>query len=59
MPQDFGWPVQAGASADSPPDDANTENFFVKRVEPHFGHSVPSHFEERTSSSESTPHFSQ
>jgi hypothetical protein len=30
IPQDFGWPVQAGASADSPAEDAKTESFFVR-----------------------------
>jgi hypothetical protein len=60
MPQELGWPVQAGPASSPPrPAAAKVENFFTNWVEPHLGQGVPSQFEERTSTSESFPHFSQ
>jgi hypothetical protein len=59
-PHELGVPVQAEASAEfSPPLEANTDSFFVKRLDPHFGQAVPSQRLERTRISESTPHFPQ
>jgi len=51
MPQELGLPEQVGASADSPPLDANTENFFSSLVEPQRGQGVPFQSVERTSTS--------
>lgn len=52
--------AQAGASKLAPPpDEANTENFLLNRVEPQWGHLVPCHWLDRTSSSLSFAHFSQ
>jgi len=47
--------------AEPPPpfDDANTENFFSRRVEPHFGQRVPFQSEDRTRISLSTSHEAQ
>lgn len=39
--------------------EANTDSFFDKRVEPQWGHWVPSQLLLRTSSSLSLSHFSQ
>jgi hypothetical protein len=50
--------VHAGASS-APPLEANTDNFLLNFVEPQCGHSVPSHFVDRTSTSLSFPHFPQ
>jgi hypothetical protein len=59
IPQEDGVPVQA-AGADCPAMlEANVENFFDRRVDPHCGQGVPSQALERTSTSESFPHFSQ
>ena len=59
MPQDFGVPVQLGSLAWPATLEANVENFLVSRVEPQAGQGVPSQPAERTSTSESFPHFSQ
>jgi len=58
-PQERGWPEHSGCALSPVVEEANTESFFARRVEPHLGHSVPSQFVERTSTSESRPHFSQ
>lgn len=58
-PQDLGWPVQAGGAFSLLTVEAKTDSFLASLVEPHAGHFVPSHFEERTSISESPPHCSQ
>ncbi len=51
------------AGASPPPEfavvEANTDSFFVRRVEPQWGHWVPSHWLLRTSSSLSLSHCSQ
>jgi len=39
--------------------EANTENFLLRRLDPHLGQGVPSHWVERTNTSESFPHPSQ
>jgi|GEM_PF-2619130 len=64
--QDDGVPLQSAppepaATAESPPamDDANTENFFSRRVDLHFGHRVPFHSVDRTRISLSAEHASQ
>ena len=60
-PQEDGVPLHDGG-ADEPPVldvDANTENFLLKRVDPHLGQGVPSQAVERTNTSESFPHASQ
>jgi hypothetical protein len=60
IPQERGLPPQAAVSEESPaPLDANTDNFFVNRFDPHLGHGVPVHWLERTSISLSAPHFPQ
>jgi hypothetical protein len=61
MPQELGCPVQAGPASSPPPRPAaaKVENFFTNWVEPHLGQGVPSHWVDRTSTSESFPHFSQ
>jgi len=59
MPQDFGWPVQAGGALSPAAAEAKTENFLDNFVEPQAGHFVPSHLDERTRISESPPHCSQ
>ena len=51
--------MQLAGAAGAPPEDANTESFFSSFDEPHLGHFVPSHALERTSTSESSPHFPQ
>jgi len=58
-PHDFGWPVQTGADSSPVALDANTESFFVNRVEPQWGHGVPSQLLDRTRTSLSFSHFSQ
>jgi hypothetical protein len=59
-PQELGWPVQDGPSDESsPPLEAKSDNFLVNRLDPHFGQAVPSQSLERTSTSESFPHFPQ
>jgi hypothetical protein len=58
-PQEVGWPVQAASAAPPPVLEAKVESFFVSLFEPHFGQGVPSHCEERTSTSLSCPHCSQ
>jgi len=58
-PQDFGWPVQAGPSADEPLLEAKTENFFESFFDLQCGQGVPSHWDERTSTSLSRPQESQ
>ncbi len=61
MPHELGTPLQEAPSPAPPPAmlDANVENFFSSRVEPHFGHGVPFQSDDRTSTSLSLPHFSQ
>jgi len=60
IPHDRGLPLQADVSAESPPPlEANTDNFFFKRFDPHLGHGVPVHLLERTRISLSAPHFPQ
>jgi hypothetical protein len=60
MPQEPGDPVQAGGGGSLPPlAEANTENFFVNRVEPQCGHFVPFHSAERIKTSLSLSHFPQ
>jgi len=51
MPQDLGTPEQDGASAVSPPLEANTESLFSSLVEPQCGQGVPFHSVDRTSTS--------
>jgi hypothetical protein len=59
-PQELGLPVQDALSeVSSPPLEANTDNFLVNRLDPHFGQEVPSQWLERTSTSDSFPHFPQ
>lgn len=63
--QDDGLPAQSpppplGAlDAEPAVDDANTENFFSSRVDPHFGQRVPFQSDERTRISLSTSHDAQ
>jgi hypothetical protein len=60
IPQERGLPLQAAASEESPPPlEANTDNFFVTRFDPHLGQGVPVHLLERTRTSLSAPHFPQ
>jgi hypothetical protein len=59
MPQEEGWPEHDGSPPEPGTAEANVENFFDSRVEPHFGQGVPSHLAERTRISESRPHCSQ
>jgi hypothetical protein len=56
MPQELGFPVQAGASSPAPLE-AKTENFFESFIEPQLGHLVPFQSFERTRISLSLPHF--
>jgi len=58
-PHDFGLPVQIGSAGSPAPFEANTESRFVSRVEPQWGHGVPSQLLDRTSTSLSFSHFSQ
>jgi hypothetical protein len=59
-PQELGCPEQAAASDEfSPPPEANSDNFFVNRLDPHFGQAASFLRLERTSTSESAPHFPQ
>jgi hypothetical protein len=53
--------LHAGASPPLPlgVEEANTESFFVKRVDPQCGHCVPSHLLERTRISLSFSHLPQ
>jgi len=52
MPQDLGWPVQAGASLLPPAvAEAKVENFFDSFFDPQCGQGVPSQRLERTSTS--------
>ncbi len=50
MPQDLGWPVQAGASLPALVE-AKVENFFASFFDPQCGQGVPSQRLERTSTS--------
>jgi hypothetical protein len=59
-PQELGWPLQVAASDEFwPPLEAKSENFLVNRLDPHFGQEAPLVRLERTSISESAPHFPQ
>ena len=64
-PHDFGVPVHSPPPADAaeavapPPDEANTESFFSRRVEPQCGQRVPFQSLERTSTSLSVSHAAQ
>jgi hypothetical protein len=58
-PQERGWPEHSGCALSPVVEEANTESFLARRVEPHLGHSVPSQFVERTKISASRPHASQ
>jgi hypothetical protein len=41
-PQELGWPLQDAASDEfSPPLEANSDSFFVNRLDPHLGHAAP------------------
>ncbi len=59
IPQELGTPEHDGPSAPPPDAPAATaakdDIFFSRRVDPHFGHTVPFQFEERTKSSWSFP----
>ena len=57
-PHDLGVPVQDGSLL-TPLLEAKTESFLFNLVEPQRGQGVPSHFEDRTRTSLSFPHFSQ
>ena len=61
MPQELGVPVHETPSEPPPATlEAKTDNFLVNFFDPHFGQEVaPSQFFERTSTSESSPHFPQ
>ncbi len=61
MPQELGVPEQDGLSGAPPATlEAKTDNFLVSFFDPHLGQGVaPSQFLERTSTSESFPHFPQ
>ena len=60
IPQERGLPLQAAASAESPPlAEANTDKFFFSRFDPHLGQGVPVHLLERTRISLSVPHCAQ
>jgi hypothetical protein len=60
MPQDEGFPVQAGASPAVPAlAEANTESLFSSFVEPQCGHFVPFQLLDRARISLSFSHFSQ
>jgi hypothetical protein len=59
MPQEWALPEHDGSDAPPPALEAKTESFFVSRVEPQCGHSVPSHWLDRTRISLSFRHFSQ
>jgi hypothetical protein len=50
---------QLEAAALCPFAEANTDSFFVRRVEPHAGHAAPRQREDRTRISLSFPHFAQ
>jgi hypothetical protein len=59
-PQELGLPLQAAASDEfSLPPEANNENFFVNRLDPHFGQDASFLRLERARTSESSPHFPQ
>jgi hypothetical protein len=51
--------VHSGGALAPAEAEANTDSFFVRRVEPQRGHSVPSQFMERTNTSDSLPQASQ
>ncbi len=56
MPHELGWPEQDGPLAEVEPPatlEANVENFFSRRDDPHSGHLVSDQSLERTSNSES------
>jgi hypothetical protein len=58
--QELGWVVQAAGVGPLPGTlEANTENFFVRRVEPHLGQAVPFERWARTRISLSASHCSQ
>jgi hypothetical protein len=60
IPQERGFPLHAAGSAESPPPlEANTDNFFVNRFDPHLGQGVPFHLLERTRISLSASHSAQ
>lgn len=60
MPQDLGWPVQAGASPLRPAvAEAKVENFLASFFDPQCGQGVPSQRLERTSTSLSRSQLSQ
>lgn len=60
MPQDFGWPVQTGASPLPPAvAEAKVENFLDSFFDPQCGQGVPSQRLERTSTSLSRSQLSQ
>jgi hypothetical protein len=61
IPQERGLPLQlaSGETPPPPPLEANTDNFFVNRFDPHFGQGVPVHLLVRTRISLSAPHFPQ
>lgn len=52
-------PDIAVEAPEPPPDEAKTDNFFSSRVDPHFGHRVPFHSLERTSTSLSASQAAQ
>lgn len=52
-------PAEALGPPLSLPDDAKTENSFLRRFDPHFGQGVPFQSEERTRISLSAPQASQ
>jgi hypothetical protein len=56
---ELGVPEQDAGSAAPPALEAKTESFFASRLDPHLGQAVPFQFLERTSTSESAPHFPQ
>ena len=65
--QDDGFPLQSppppppplGLETAPAVDEANTENFFSNRVDPHFGQRVPFQSEDRTNTSLSWSHAPQ
>lgn len=60
MPHERGLPEQdGGASAASPPLEANTDSFFSSLVEPQCGQGVPFQSLDRTSTSLSFAHSQQ
>jgi hypothetical protein len=59
IPHELGVPLHDAPSDESPPPEAKTESFFVKRFDPHLGQGVPFHLLERIRTSLSAPHFPQ